>query len=129
MFRFILNSHIEKIQLHGGDRTAKSSERQLHVRWRPLVVIFGTSYWCSSFVSCYYRPQRSWGKVVFSQACVILFMGGGFGGMHHCWGACMVAGGVHGCWGVCVVAGGMHGCRGRAWLLGACMVAGGHVWL
>ena len=24
----------------------------------------------------YYRPQRSWGKVMFSQACVILFMGG-----------------------------------------------------
>ena len=25
----------------------------------------------------YYRPQRSWGKVMFSQACVILFTGGG----------------------------------------------------
>ena len=24
-----------------------------------------------------YRPQRSWGKVMFSQACVILFTGGG----------------------------------------------------
>ena len=24
----------------------------------------------------YYRPQRSWGKVMFSQACVILFTGG-----------------------------------------------------
>ena len=24
----------------------------------------------------YYRPQRSWGKVIFSQACVILFTGG-----------------------------------------------------
>ena len=24
-----------------------------------------------------YRPQRSWGKVIFSQACVILFTGGG----------------------------------------------------
>ena len=23
-----------------------------------------------------YRPQRSWGKVIFSQACVILFTGG-----------------------------------------------------
>ena len=23
-----------------------------------------------------YRPQRSWGKVMFSQACVILFTGG-----------------------------------------------------
>ena len=25
----------------------------------------------------HYRPQRSWGKVIFSQACVILFTGGG----------------------------------------------------
>ena len=25
---------------------------------------------------CYYRPQRSWGKVIFSQASVILFTGG-----------------------------------------------------
>ena len=55
-----------------------------------------------------YRPQRSWGKVMFSRACVILFTGG------HAWlpgGACVVARG-------CVVAGG-----------GVCMVAGGHVWL
>ena len=49
-------------------------------------------------------------------------------------GACMVgrghvwlAGGVHGCWGTCVVAGGcvggMHDCQGHAWL------PGGHAWL
>ena len=31
----------------------------------------------------YYRPQRSWGKVIFSQASVILFMGGG------CLSACL----------------------------------------
>ena len=43
----------------------------------------------------YYRPQRSWGKVISSQASVILSTGGGVhgGGMH--------GGGVHG--------GGMHG--------------------
>ena len=48
------------------------------------------------------------------------------GGMHGCWGVCMVAGGVHGCGGVCVISGegGMCGC----W--GACVVAGGrHAWL
>ena len=149
MFRFILNSHIEKIQLCGGDRTAKSSEGQLHVRWRPLVAIFGTSYWCSSFVSCHYRPQRSWGKAIFSQACVILFTGG-FGGtcmvagghawllgsMHGCWGACMVAGrhawllgGMHGCWGACMVVGGMHGCWGACVADGACVVPGRCAWL
>ena len=27
-------------------------------------------------VELYYRPQRSWGKVIFPQACVILFTGG-----------------------------------------------------
>ena len=32
-----------------------------------------------SLFSGYYRPQRSSGKVIFSQACVILFRGGGSG--------------------------------------------------
>ena len=33
---------------------------------------------CSTEAITYlYRPQRSWGKVMFSQACVILFTGGG----------------------------------------------------
>ena len=70
----------------------------------------------------HYRPQRSWGKVTFSQASVILSTGGRAwlpGGMPGCQGS------VCGCWGVCVVA------------RGACMVAregecvvkgGGHVW-
>ena len=50
------------------------------------------------------------------------------GGMHGCWGACVVVG-------ACLVGGGMHGCRGCAWLQGgmhgcwgACMV-GGCAWL
>ena len=28
------------------------------------------------YIYHFYRPQRSWGKVIFSQACVILFTGG-----------------------------------------------------
>ena len=32
-----------------------------------------------------YRPQRSWGKVIFSQACVILFTGGGGVCLSACW--------------------------------------------
>ena len=32
-----------------------------------------------------YRPQRSWGKVIFSQACVILFTGGGCVWLSACW--------------------------------------------
>ena len=90
----------------------------------------------------FYRPQRSWGKVIFSQVsvilstrghvwlqggmhgcggCVLLLCGGVHGCGGHAWlqGACMVVGGVHGCGGACMVAGGMHGCRG------ACMVVGG----
>ena len=39
----------------------------------------------SLWVICNYRPQRSWGKVMFLQVCVILFTGGGcvvlFGGV------------------------------------------------
>ena len=64
----------------------------------------------------YYRPQRSWGKVIFSQACVILFTGGvgcvcawsAEGAWS--WAGCMVPGDcawswgtVHGPWGVCLV--------------------------
>ena len=48
-------------------------------------------------LSSFYRPQRSYGKVMFSQASVILFTEGG---------ACMAEG--------CVWQGGMRG-RGRAW--------------
>ena len=32
----------------------------------------------------FYRPQRSWGKVIFSQVCVILFTGGWGGGLPQC---------------------------------------------
>ena len=60
-----------------------------------------------------YCPQRSWGKVMFSQVCVILFTGG----------VCMVAGGH--AW----LLGGMRGCWwGHAWQRGACMEKGGHAW-
>ena len=62
----------------------------------------------------YYRLQRSCGKVMFSQAPVILFTGGG--------GACMetrvcVAGRMHGR--VCVWQGDMYG-RGRVCVAGEC---------
>ena len=57
-------------------------------------------------VVVFYRPQRSWGKVIFSEACV--------NNSVHRGGACMVA------------PGGMHGCTGggRVWLHW-----GGHAWL
>ena len=61
----------------------------------------------------YYRPQRSWGKVIFSEACVKNSVHGGGG-------ACVV-GGMHG-------RGGMHGKGGMCGGVcgrGACM-AGGH---
>ena len=93
------------------------------------------------FRGYFYRPQRSWGKVMFLQVSVILSTGGGVcvlaggacmvtGDMCGCWGYAWLLGGmhgcqggVHGCWGACVVVGGVCGCRG------ACMVARGHVWL
>ena len=62
----------------------------------------------------FYRPQRSWGKVIFSEACVknsvhrgVCMVGAMHGGGHKCWG------------GVC---GGGH-----AWQEG-CVWQGGHVW-
>ena len=76
-----------------------------------------------------YRPQRSWGKVIFSQASVILSTGGG---MRGCWGGCAwLREGMCGCWGACMVARGCVACRECAWLRGmhgcgvACVVAGG----
>ena len=64
--------------------------------------------------SNFYRPQRSWGKVIFSEACVKNSVGG----------ACMAGG--HAWWGVCVA--GRH-----AWQVGVCVWqgvvhGGGHVW-
>ena len=74
----------------------------------------------------FYRPQRSWGQVIFSEACVKnsvhrgVCMAGGYAWQ----GACMAGGmhgrgGVHGRGAVCV-AGGVHG-KGHAWW-GVCMV-------
>ena len=34
-----------------------------------------SSFCCDLVLICCYRPQRSWGKVIFSQASVILLMG------------------------------------------------------
>ena len=47
------------------------SSRPVAVRKSPLVHFGYFLVW-----SCYYRPQRSWGKVIFSQASVILLTGG-----------------------------------------------------
>ena len=79
----------------------------------------------------YYRPQRSWGKVIFSQASVILSTGGlrGYqGGIRGCQGCAWLLG-------MCVVArghawllGGMHGCRGHVWLQGGVHGCVWHVW-
>ena len=68
----------------------------------------------------FYRPQRSWGKVIFSEACVKNSVhSGGVCGRGVCIvGVCMV--GWHAWWGVCM-AGGVHG-RGHA------CVAGEHAW-
>ena len=70
-----------------------------------------------------YRPQRSWGKVIFSQASVILSTGG----MRGCLGVCMVVGGH-----VWLLGGGMHGCQGVYVVAGGCVACrdvGWHVWL
>ena len=94
-----------------------------------LVIVYLTDIQSST---PYYRPQRSWGKVIFSEVCVNNSVHRG-GGMRGCTGgtaACMVAlggGCVHGfIWGACMVLFG--GCAwfysgGHAWFY-----SGGHVW-
>ena len=101
------------------------------------------------------NPSSHYRKVMFSQACVILFTEGGVhgcrgghawlpgGGMRGCQGDGMHGlGGMCGCWGECMVArghvwllGGVCGCQGACVVAkgvhgywGACVVAGGHVW-
>ena len=57
----------------------------------------------------YYRPQRNWSKVIFSQASAILSTGGA-------WTGVCVAGGMHGCGGMRGREGGMldmHAPQGR----------------
>ena len=98
-----------------------------------------------------YHPQRSWGKVIFSEACVknSVHGGGGGGGMRgkgvcvgrgvcmhgrgrHAWQGTCIAGGhawkrEHAWWWVCIAGGCVwqEGIHGR----GACMAWGrGHAW-
>ena len=88
----------------------------------------------------YYRPQRSSGKVIFSEACVKNSVRGGMRGgrgVRGCGGTCVVGGAWQGVHGSRACMGGVHD-RGHVWQ-GACMaggmcgrgacVAGGHVWL
>ena len=81
----------------------------------------------------YYRPQRSWGKVIFSEACVNDSVWGSVRGFIR--GACVVLFG-----GACMVLFGgrawfyLGGMRGFIWggmcgfIRGACMVLFGGVW-
>ena len=65
----------------------------------------------------FYRPQRSWGKIIFSEACVknsVHGVGGRCGR-----GACMMGGHV---WQGACMAGGLCVCGGgHAWQGGVCM--------
>ena len=53
----------------------QGKNQYIHFQWRIQDSPEGIAN--SQSVTYYYRPQRSWGKVMFSQACVILFTGGG----------------------------------------------------
>ena len=68
----------------------------------------------------YYRPQRSWGKVIFSQASVILSTGGG-GGI-----PAWIAGGILACLAAGLGGSAARGVPGPGGLLpGGCLVWGG----
>ena len=74
---------------------------ELKIPWRLL----------ASRVQAFYRPQRSWGKVISSEACVKNSVHRGAciaGGACMAEGACMAGDGGH------MWQGGMHG-RGHAW--------------
>ena len=67
-----------------------------HRCYKSFCLSDGGSRVLGSLIFHHYRPQRSWGKVIFSQASVILSTEGG----------------------------GMHGLGGHAWLGGRACVAG-----
>ena len=80
--------------------------------------------------------QRSWGKVIFSEACVKNSVhGGGMGGVRHGGGGCVWQGGMYGRGGAWQ---GGRAWQGHAWQggmhsMGLCMAGGsvhggGHAW-
>ena len=83
----------------------------------------------------FYRPQRSWGKVIFSETCVKYSVHGGGACVVVVGGACMAGGawlgGMHGwacmaggyVWGACMAGGMCGGC-----VHGGGCVAGGRAW-
>ena len=114
-----------------GVAPGSESQESIACRWWSMQAKDIPWVWVASqkgLSSNYYRLQRSWGKVIFSQASVILSTGrrgACMGG--HAWpggvrgqGVCVARGGMHG-QGV-VHGGGVHGRgRGHAW-------QGGHAW-
>ena len=102
--------------------------------------MYTNNFWTPWPNFLYYRPQRSWGKVIFSEACVKNSVHRGcvhgcLGGVRGCWGGHMwLLVGVLGCWGACMVAGGMCG-EGGVCIVnrGSCMAQWGawrrwHAW-
>ena len=75
----------------------------------------------------YYRPQRSWGKVIFWQASVILSTGGGVSAPG---GGCLLPGGL--VWGQSGLGGvwsqGVSGWGGGVWSSGGVCSSGGAWW-
>ena len=96
--------------------------------WKIFVKIYFFDYNCSIFkiTFTYYRPQRSWGKVIFLEVCVknSVHRGRGCMARGHAWkGACGSGGACVG--GACMV-GGNH--DQDACMAGGACVAGGHAW-
>ena len=101
-------------------RVPTFSDRQNSMIFPWFFQVFSVNF--QVYFDYFYRPQRSWGKVIFSEACVN-------NSVHR--GACVVAqGGMRGCtggWGcvwfylgghVWFYLGGMHG-----------FIQGGHAWI
>ena len=89
-----------------------------------MLVFYTIAFKCLYFSIYYFitARKRSLRRLCF-YTCLSFCPQGG-----HAW---LLWGGLHGCWGACVVAlGGMHGCLGgMRGCSGACVVApGGHVW-
>ena len=104
---------------------AASIVHSVHYSTRCCLVLMGCDGKC---YTCYYRPQRSCGKVKFLQTSVILFTAGGGGALAcqgglACQGACVSGGvAVRGCAWQGVVHGG-HG-RGLYVWQGVCVARG-----
>ena len=80
LVRIILENILEKSGIFVSPKSGNCFNLTFCAFWKvdcncvSIIQNYWTEFFCPPYY--FYRPQRSWGKVIFSQACVTLFTGG-----------------------------------------------------